>query len=246
MPSVFLSPSLQEYNPYVNGGNEEYYMNLIADEMVPILTASGIEVGRNSPEQTLSQAIAQSNAGNYNLHLAIHSNAAPPANAGNVRGADIYYLASSPQSTRAANIFANNYKEIYPDPSKVKTVATTSLAEITRTKAPAILIEVAYHDNPEDAQWIRDNISEIAENLSTSVTDFLGVLEQEPTTPQMGLVTTQNTALNIRRQPTTSAAVIGQAPKGSVVNILGQDGSWYLIIYNGLQGYVDSRYITLQ
>ena len=33
MPSVFLSPSLQEYNPYVNGGNEEYYMNLIADEM---------------------------------------------------------------------------------------------------------------------------------------------------------------------------------------------------------------------
>ena len=25
MPSVYLSPSLQEYNPYVDGGNEEYY-----------------------------------------------------------------------------------------------------------------------------------------------------------------------------------------------------------------------------
>ena len=29
MPSVYLSPSLQEYNPYIDGGNEEYYMNLI-------------------------------------------------------------------------------------------------------------------------------------------------------------------------------------------------------------------------
>lgn len=246
MPSVFLSPSLQEFNPFVNGGNEEYYMNLIADEMVPILTASGIEVGRNSPEQTLSQAIAQSNAGNYDLHLAIHSNAAPPANAGNVQGTDIYYSAASTQSTRAANIFANNFKEIYPDPSKVKTVATTSLAEIVRTKAPAVLIEVAYHDNPEDAQWIRDNITEIAQNLATSVTDFLGVLEQEPSPPQRGIVTTQSTALNIRNQATTASRVIGQAPKGAIVNILGKDGSWYLITYNGLQGYVDGRYITIQ
>ncbi len=246
MPSVFLSPSLQEFNPYVNGGNEEYYMNLIADEMVPILTASGIEVGRNSPEQTLSQAIAQSNAGNYDLHLAIHSNAAPPANAGNVQGADIYYSASSAQSTRAANIFANNFKEIYPDPSKVKTVSTTSLAEIVRTTAPAVLIEVAYHDNPEDAQWIRDNISEIAQNLATSVTDFLGVLEQEPSPVRKGTVTTQSTPLNIRSQPTTSSQVIGQVPKGATVNIIGQDGSWYLITYNGLQGYVSGQYITVQ
>ena len=245
MPSVFLGPSLQEYNPYVNGGNEEYYMNLIADEMVPILTSSGIEVGRNNPEQTLSQAIAQSNAGNYNLHLAIHSNAAPPSNAGNVRGADIYYLASSAQSTRAANIFANNYKLIYPDPSLVKTISTTSLAEIIRTKAPAILIEVAYHDNPEDAQWIRDNISAIAENLSASVSDFLGVLEEEAAAPRQGRVTTQNTALNIRSQPSVNSQVIGQAPRGAILTVLGTEGSWYLINYNGLQGYVSSNFVTI-
>lgn len=245
MPSVFLSPSLQEFNPYVNGGNEEYYMNLIADEMVPILTSSGIEVGRNSPEQTLSQAIAQSNAGNYNLHLAIHSNAAPPSNAGNVRGADIYYSASSTQSTRAATIFANNYKLIYPDPSLVKTISTTSLAEIVRTKAPAILIEVEYHDNPEGAQWIRDNISAIAENLSASVSDFLGVLEEEPSAPRQGRVTTQSTALNIRSQPSTNSQVIGQAPRGAVLTILGTEGSWYLITYNGLQGYVNNNYVTI-
>ena len=43
MPSVYLSPSLQEYNPYIDGGNEEYYMNLIADAMEPYLRASGID-----------------------------------------------------------------------------------------------------------------------------------------------------------------------------------------------------------
>ena len=35
MPKVYLSPSLQEYNPYVDGGNEEYYMNLVADAIEP-------------------------------------------------------------------------------------------------------------------------------------------------------------------------------------------------------------------
>ena len=42
MPLVFLSPSTQEYNSYVTGNSEEYYMNQIADAMEPYLTASGI------------------------------------------------------------------------------------------------------------------------------------------------------------------------------------------------------------
>ena len=69
MPKIYLSPSLQEYNPYVDGGNEEYYMNLIADAMEPYLNSSGIQFTRNEPSQKLSQAIAQSNAGIYDLHL---------------------------------------------------------------------------------------------------------------------------------------------------------------------------------
>jgi hypothetical protein len=41
MPTIYLSPSTQEFNPYNGGGNEEYYMNLIADAMIPYLEASG-------------------------------------------------------------------------------------------------------------------------------------------------------------------------------------------------------------
>lgn len=180
MPRVYLSPSLQEYNPYIDGGNEEYYMNLIADAMEPYLNASGIEFKRNRPDMTLSQAIADSNNGDYDLHLAIHSNAAPPSAAGRYTGADIYYYPSSQNGLRLAQTLQNNYKNTYPYTDDVDIIPTTSLAEVRRTKAPAALIEVAYHDNPEEAQWIRDNIDNIARNLSQGVAEYLGVPFAEP------------------------------------------------------------------
>ena len=175
MPSVFLSPSLQEWNPYVNGGNEEYYMNLVADAIEPYLKASGISYGRNTPTQTLSQAIAESNAGSYDLHLAIHSNAAGEQNSGRIRGTDVYYDPTSSKGKRAAQLIAENYRDIYPLPDRVKTVASTSLAELRRTKAPAVLIETAYHDNLADAEWIQENIGTIGRNLAMSIAEFLGV-----------------------------------------------------------------------
>ena len=47
MPTVYLSPSTQEYNPYITGaGSEEYFMNLIADAMEPV---SCSPTGSSSP-----------------------------------------------------------------------------------------------------------------------------------------------------------------------------------------------------
>ena len=36
MPTIYLSPSTQENNLYVNGGTEEEWMNRLADAMVPL------------------------------------------------------------------------------------------------------------------------------------------------------------------------------------------------------------------
>ena len=180
MPSIYLSPSLQEWNPYVDGGNEEYYMNLIADAMEPYLRASGIDFTRNSPEMTLRQAINESNAGNYDLHLAIHSNASGENSAGKNRGAEVYYYPTSTKGEDFASTIATNYSQLYPNSDKVKTIPTTTLGEVRLTKAPTALVEVAYHDNPEDAKWIRDNIQNIAKNLSKSVAETLNVPFVEP------------------------------------------------------------------
>lgn len=175
MPTLYLSPSLQEFNPYYGGGNEEYYMNLIADAMEPYLRASGIDFVRNNPEDSLTKTINDSNAGNYDLHLAIHSNASYADRAGANTGVQVYYYPTSRSAQRFANVIADNYKGLYFNPSKVTTNPTTTLAELRRTKAPAALVEVAYHDNPTDAQWIRENIDGIARTLSKSVADYFGV-----------------------------------------------------------------------
>ena len=180
MPNIYLSPSLQEWNPYIDGGNEEYYMNLIADAMEPYLNASKINFTRNSPDMTLRQAINQSNMGNYDLHLAIHSNASGEANAGRNRGVEVYYYPTSTKGQDFAETLATNMSDLYPDPDRVKTVPTTTLGELRLTRAPASLIEVAYHDNIDDARWIRDNINNIARNLSKSVAETLGVPFAEP------------------------------------------------------------------
>ncbi|MEG2858034.1 MAG: N-acetylmuramoyl-L-alanine amidase [Clostridia bacterium] len=183
MPSIYLSPSTQEFNKYVNGGTEEQYMNLIADYMIPYLDASGIAYTRNTPEMTAASSIVQSNKGNYDLHLSLHSNASAPANSGRARGPVVFYYPGSANSERAATIIANNLKMIYPDPSLVKTMPTTTLGEVTKTKAPAVLVEIAYHDNLQDAMWIKNNLRDIARNLSLSVADFLDVPFVPPSPP---------------------------------------------------------------
>ena len=107
MPSIYLSPSTQEYNPYITGaGSEEHFMNLIADAMEPYLTANTIRFGRNTPEMTAVSSIAASNAGRYDLHLALHSNAAPPGRYGSARGSLVFYYPGSAQGQRAAEIIA--------------------------------------------------------------------------------------------------------------------------------------------
>lgn len=175
MPKVYLSPSLQEYNAYVNGGTEEEIANLIADAMEPYLLASNVSVGRNSPEMSLGEAIAQSNDGDYDLHFAIHSNAAPPSLSGQLSGTDAYYFYNSPYGEEAANFVVNNMKQIAPNPDKVEAVPTATLRELRRTNVPSVLVEVGYHDNPEEATWIKQNINPIAKALAKSITDYFGI-----------------------------------------------------------------------
>ena len=244
MPTIYLSPSLQEFNEYVNGGSEEYYMNLLADEMEPYLVSSGIKFVRNTPTQSLTSAIRDSNAGNYDVHLALHSNAAPPQLAGKIKGTDIYYYPQSSKSKELAEITADNFKEIYPNPSIVKIVPTTKLAEVAKTNAPAILIEVAYHDNEEDANWIRNNLNEIAQNLVKSLTEYFGIPFIQPTNERTGTVTTTNSNLNIRSKPSIDASVIASAPNGSTLKILGAWQNWYVVDYNGIVGYANQRYVS--
>ncbi len=244
MPSIYLSPSTQEFNPYVGGGNEEYYMNLIADAMIPYLNATGISFTRNTPEMTAASSIRASNAGNYDLHLALHSNAAAGDRAGKVRGSEVYFYPQSQNGRRAAEIIANNLMLIYPIPENVKTVPTVSLGEVTRTRAPSVLIEFAYHDNPEDAEWIRNNIDRIAENVVVSLADYFGIPFVMPGPERYAVVTTAGGSLNIRNAPGMVSTIIGRVPNGATVRVYSDSSDWWRIGYGGVIGYSSSRYLS--
>lgn len=245
MPRIYLSPSTQEFNPYVNGGNEEQYMNLIADAMIPYLNATGISYTRNTPEMTAATSIAASNAGNYDFHLALHSNAAGGNNAGQVQGSEVYYYPRSANGRRAAEIFANNLKLIYPNPNLVKTVPTTSLGEVVRTRAPSVLIEFAYHDNEQDANWIKSNIDAIAQNVVLSLADYFGIPFMMPNGNRYARVVTNGRNLNIRSAPNINSSVIGSIPNGSIITVYSVNGGWSSVDYNGITGFVSNKYITL-
>ena len=136
MPTIYLSPSTQENNLYVNGGTEEEWMNRLADAMVPYLVSSGIQYVRNTPDMTAASSIRASNQGRYDLHLALHSNAAPEGRYGQVRGIIVYYYPGSTEGKRAAEIVADNLKAIYPLPNLVSARSTTAIGEVRRVKAP--------------------------------------------------------------------------------------------------------------
>lgn len=242
MPTIYLSPSTQEFNPYVIGGNEEYYMNLIADAMEPYLAASGIQFVRNTPEMNAASSIAASNAGVYDLHLALHSNATASGN-GSTRGSEVYYYPSSQNGKRFADILAQNLKMIYPLPDKVKTVPTTSLGEVARVKAPGVLVEIAYHDNYDDAQWIRDNIDLIARTIVMSLTEYFGIPFNMPQPIYVASVATNGGNLNVRTRPSLDAFIVGTIPNGSEVTVYATLPNWSLVGYNGVVGYVSSAFL---
>lgn len=245
MPTIYLSPSTQESNIYVSGGSEEYWMNLLADELEPWLTSSGIKYVRNTPQMTAASSIRASNAGNYDFHLALHSNAAPAGKYGTARGIIAFYAPNSANGRRAAVLIADNLRSIYPLPDKVRAEATTYLGEVTRTRAPAVLAEIGYHDNAEDARWITSNLEEIAEKLALSMTEYFGLPLVPPQAQQTGRVVTSTGNLNIRSKPDILSTVIASAPKGAVLTVLGQQKNWYTVNYNGVVGFANTDYISI-
>lgn len=181
MPSVYLSPSTQEFNRFINGGNEEFYMNRIVDAMIPYLRASGIEFALNNPGESVERSVERSNEFPYNLHLAIHSRGTPSGAPTADRGINIYHFFFSPvNGEKAAYIIAQNLKKIYPRPDLVSVVPNLNMIELRYTNAPAVLAELGYDDNIQDALWIENNIPAIGRSLALSVAEFLNVPFVEP------------------------------------------------------------------
>ena len=244
MPTVFLSPSTQDWNPYVTGsGSEEYHMNLLVDALIPFLEANAIQYGRNDPDGTAADAIRMGNSSNYDFYLALHSNASPEAQAGRVRGIIVFYYPGSANGFRAAELIAEELREVYPLPQLVTTRPTTSLGEVRRPQAPSVLAEIGYHDNYDDATWIENNTPAIAEALARALTRYFDVPFIYPVEPFSAVVRVNFGTLNLRERPDSSAPIIADLPNGAEVMVYGAWNGWYVVHWRDFAGYAAAAYI---
>ena len=157
----------------------------------------------------------------------------------------MFYYPGSQEGERAATIIANNLKEIYPLPELVQAQPTTTIGEVRRVRAPSAFLELGYHDNPEDAAWIKSSLDAVAKNLVMSLTDYFDIPFLLPQPSRPGQVDVDWGVLNIRARPELGAPILVQAPDGAPLTVLNSTGDWYLVDYYGTVGYARQDFITL-
>lgn len=178
MSKIFISPSSQEANLYVTGGNEEVVMKLIADSLCAELTRHGVEWQRNNRTGIYADHVGQSNLYKPDIHLAVHSNAMGGTSSGKARGTEVFCYdpadLSSVGTQLAQKIYAR-LSALTPTADRGIKSGKDTMSEIRNTNAPAVLVEIAFHDNPEDAAWIMSHIQDISHTLLLSVLEQFNV-----------------------------------------------------------------------
>lgn len=159
---------------------------------------------------TAASSIAASNRGNYDLHLALHSNAAPEGQYGQVRGILVFYYPGSQEGERAATIIANNLKEILSPSRTGPGPAHHHFGRSAPGPAPSAFLELGYHDNPEDAAWIKSSLDAVAKNLVISLTDYFDIPFLLPQPSRSGQVDVDWGVLNIRARPELDAPILSR------------------------------------
>ncbi len=180
IPVIYLSPSRQEKNIgilEVGYTTEKEMMNKLCDKLEVKLRNQGFIVYRNDPEKDMMEWLNESRSVNASLHLAIHSNGSTNHD---TKGMEIYVDDVDSKMLSLATIMYSNLYEIYPYKSSVTNrgvkYALGSLGEVKKENTSrGVLIEIAHHDDIDDAKWMVDNLEEISNNIANSIISYYGL-----------------------------------------------------------------------
>jgi N-acetylmuramoyl-L-alanine amidase len=243
-PVVFLSPSAKDYQiSPITGISEAEIMKLLSDEIKSNLIDYGIKVIEGQSGATPAQNAESSNNSHVSLHLVLTSlRATSPSQ----RGIKIYYSSSDSQSRDFAETIATNLKEIYPLPDLVTTEPNGALVELINTTSPAVVLSISNQSNPEDVEWLSENLGDIAQNISSSISDVLEIESETKPLTALGLVNGVSGYATVRKSPSPTSKIITRLQNGTPVRIIGKIGTWYAIIAARIEGYVQESEITAE
>ena len=167
----YLSPSNQSANIGAGDyGSEKYQMNLLTDEIIPHLDRAGVSFHRANPDLSIEKRTAESNEMGAVFHLALHSNA---GGNGTGRGPVGYYYSETGKAFAEKCI--DGLLALKPDSNHSSNLAQNkTFYELKRTKAPACLLEVDFHDNPSGAEYLMNNRKRIAEAIAKVIIEADG------------------------------------------------------------------------
>lgn len=175
MPNIFLSPEDRASNVYAsealwNGRttNEKEQMGRLADCLEIALKRCGFAV-KNAQYGNMYDRVRDSNAWPSGMHLALHTNGFN----GKAAGTRVHCYPSD-KSRRIGKLIQDRIAPKSPGTPDYL-VEDSVLYELRATTMPAVLPEFGFHDNPEEAQWLIDNIEAIAEETCQAVCEFFGI-----------------------------------------------------------------------
>lgn len=169
---VYISPSMQPENKYAVGNtNEEAQCNRIATALDAAMHRCGMEsILPTNSANTMAGRVAESNKAGSALHMPIHTNAFN----GEVAGLRIFVYKLGGEAEKIAKAIMAELAPITPGKSDGIS-AVPGLYEIRNTNATCVYLEVGFHDNPEEAQWIIDHTEDIAEAICKGLCNHYGV-----------------------------------------------------------------------
>ena len=167
---IYISPSSQPANTYAVGNtNEQEQCRKIAAALKKVLDRCGFE-SYAGLDGNMYTRVAESNKLGVDLHLPIHTNAFD----GKVAGLRIMVYKKGAEAEQIAQAIMNTLAPITPGTSDGISVQP-GLYEIKNSNAICVYIEVGFHDNKEEAQWIIDHTQDIAAAICKGLCDHYGV-----------------------------------------------------------------------
>ena len=199
MPKVFLSPSDQDDNPVHGGGHEQQYAQVRCRVAADVLRNSGIDVkvseaGIGDDSGGYAASVREGEAWGPDLYIADHSNAV--GGAVKRRGIHMYTWPGDPDGRRLAQLIIDEVRPIFGGPDYPTAILNGShLYEVNGPSATAVLMELGFHDHPEDAAIIRTRSVEIGAAVGRAIAKYYGKATQPSPPEEEDIMSTESTAL---------------------------------------------------
>ena len=179
MSKIFINPGHDPLNLKGTGDYDcgawnpdmEMYENEVAAEVAELvagyLQGAGCEVNVFQDE-SLSKIVDESDDWYTDVFVSIHCNAANTI----AQGTETFGYYNSANGKELASCIHNQITGTIPELVD-RGVKTAGFYVIKYTNAPAALVEMAFIDNNEDAEILRDRKDDFARAIARGITDYL-------------------------------------------------------------------------